>query len=233
MPLFRKLREIFSDRQGAAEKRVAKLIAEGAEWPQLEPLVFPPKGPGPRVSAVVAAVIAEKRWPLLTPIAAQAGDWIGIIDLVYRKNELGSAPAGRPQELEGIYQALKAAKKHGKKLAQDFVTSVENWSCLKDSEACFDWARAKPEFVPVPAAGLVALADRPVQGSALAVKVLASGAEIDRAVDTVEWFYADKGMDRDTAIGNLAEWRKALEEMEKKKDNNKGGPMPPPAAFKP
>lgn len=218
-----KLSDFFGDKQGAAAARVRKQIAQGCEWDDIKDDIFSEKGGGAPVSAVVDAIITAKRWKLLTPLAEEAGDWIGLVDLIYRRGEHGTVPPERPQELEEIYRAIRAAPTKGAKLAASFVSTVEIWACQRNAEACFDWVRRKPEFVPVPALGLAALADHPIEGNALAMKVLSSVAEIRRAAESIDWVYADHGLDRDIAHGNLAVWRKKLEE------NNNSAPPPAPA----
>lgn len=209
MSLRKKLSDMFGDKQGAAIKRVYKKIESGAEWKDIKDDVFPQDGKvGAPTSAVVHAILLHKRFDLLTPVAAEAGDWIGVIDLVYRKGEVGKVPAARAQELEDIYNALKAAPTHGKKLAASFVETVENWTCQSDFEAGYDWAKTKPEFVPVPPLGLASLAERPIDGNPLAMKILNSPAEIQRAIEAAEW--VESGHDRDDAIANLKDWREKL-----------------------
>ncbi|HTK85852.1 MAG TPA: hypothetical protein VL625_12285 [Patescibacteria group bacterium] len=215
-----KLSDFFGDRQGAAAARVRRQIAQGCEWEDIREDIFGETGGGAPVSAVVDAIVTSKRWKLLTPLAEEAGDWIGLVDLIYRRGEFGPVPSERPQELEEIYRALKGAPTKGAKLAASFVNTVEIWACQRNTEACFDWVRRKPEFVPVPALGLAALADHPIEGNRLAMKILSSPAEIRRAAEAVDWVYADHGLDRDIAHGNLDEWRKKLE---------KGNNQPPPA----
>ncbi|HYD17422.1 MAG TPA: hypothetical protein VEF76_02955 [Patescibacteria group bacterium] len=209
MSLRKKLGELFGDKQGAAIKRVYKKIASGAEWKDIADDVFPKDNKvGAPVGAVVNAILLHQRFDLLTPIAAEAGDWIGLIDLVYRKGEFGPVPAVRAQELEEIYTALKAAPKHGKKLAASFVETVENWTCQRDFEAGYDWAKTKPEFVPVPPLGLAALAEKPIDGRPLAMKVLNTPAQIARAREAAEW--VESGHDRDDAVKNLRDWQEKL-----------------------
>lgn len=219
-----KLSDFFGDRQGVAAARVRKKIAQGCEWSEISDDIFSEKGGGAPVSSVVDAIIAAKRWKLLTPLAEEAGDWIGLVDLIYRRGEFGPVSPERPQELEDIYRALKAAPTKGAKLAASFVSTVEIWACQRNSEACFDWARRKQEFVPVPALGLASLADHPIEGNMLAMKILSTSAEIRRADEAVDWVYADHGLDRDIAHGNLAVWRKKLEK-------NNGPPPPAPGPF--
>lgn len=200
---------MFGDKQGAAIKRVYKQIESGAQWNDIKDDVFPQDGKvGAPTASVVQAIILHKRFDLLTPVAAEAGDWIGVIDLVYRKGEVGKVPASRAKELEEIYTALKAAPKHGKQLAAKFVETVENWTCQRDFEAGYDWAKTKPEFVPVPPLGLASLAERAIDGNPLAMKILNSPAEIQRAIEAAEW--VESGHDRDDAIANLKDWREKL-----------------------
>ncbi|MCC7037927.1 MAG: hypothetical protein IT560_11560 [Alphaproteobacteria bacterium] len=209
MSLRKKLSDIFGDKQGAAIKRVYKKIESGAEWKDIKDDVFPQDGKvGAPTSSVVHAILLHKRFDLLTPVAAEAGDWIGVIDLVYRKGEVGKVPASRAQELEDIYTALKAAPTHGKQLAAKFVETVENWTCQRDFEAGYDWAKTKPEFGPVPPLGLASLAERPIDGRPLAMKVLNSASEIQRAIEAADW--VESGHDRDDAIANLKDWREKL-----------------------
>lgn len=222
MSLGKKLRDIFGDRQGAAEKRARKKILQRCAWDEVKDDVFPKKGVAPRVSAVVAAVIEAKHWSLLTPIVAEVGEWVGVIDLVYRKGEFGQPPMTRAQELEDIYQALRAApKSQGEKVVRSFITCVENWSCQHNFEAGYDWAKTKPEFVPVPPVGLAALADHPIEGNPLAMKILATPEDIARAAEAADWVYSGNAADRDAALDNLEAWRKKLEEK------NKQPPAPP------
>ncbi len=209
MSLRKRLSDMFGDKQGAAIKRVYKKIESGAEWKDIRDDVFPEGGKvGAPTSAVVSAILLHKRFDLLTPVAAEAGDWVGVIDLVYRKGEFGKVPASRAQELEDIYQALKAAPKHGAKLAATFVETVESWSCQRDFEAGYDWAKTKTEFVPVPPLGLASLAERPIDTSPLAMKILNTPAEIQRALDAADW--VESGHDRDDAVANLKDWREKL-----------------------
>ncbi len=227
MPFFKKLKDIFNDRQGAAEKKVANLIAQQCDWMMIESLVFPDKGVGPRLSAVLDAIIEHKNWKLLTPIIARTGDYLDTIGLVYRSGEFGPVPSSRAQELEDIYQAIAASPKNADKVLKGFVTTVENWACQHNDEACFDWAKGKKEFVPVPPLGLASLCDRPIDGNPLAMKVLATQADIARAMDAVDWIYNDNGADQDTAFDNLSEWKKKLEEQPGKKPAPPAGPSAP------
>lgn len=206
-----KLKEIFGDRQGAAAERVRKQIAQRCDWGAIKQDVFPDNGGGAPLPAVVDAIITAKHWKLLTPLTAEAGDWLSVIDLIYRKGEYGAVPPDRAQELEEIYQALAAAPKHGGNIVRSFVNTIEIWACQHGSEACFDWARGKPEFVPVPPLGLAALADGPIEGNPLAMKILSSPEEIKRAVEAVDWVYNGHSFDRDTALDNLDDWRRKLE----------------------
>src|SRR3982750_4264321 len=184
---WQKLRDAFGNPQEAAIKRMREKVAQHCDWNAVKNDIFPEKGVGAPVFAVVAAIIDNKHWKLLTPLVAEAGDWGSVIDLVYRKGEFKAPPADRPQELEAIYQAVRAAPVNGKKYDQTFVETVETWACQHDAEACYDWAYTKPEFVPVPALGLASLADKPIDESRLAMKILRNPAEIARAIEAVDW----------------------------------------------
>jgi hypothetical protein len=221
MDIFKKLKDIFRNPQGEAEARVRKLIEQQCDWFAIESIVFPDKGVGPRISAVLDAIIDSKNWKLLTPLVARAGDWMDLIDLVYRPGEFGPVPATRVQELEDIYNALSAAPSHGKKAAKAFVNCVETWACQHNSEPCYDWAVSKPEAEALQPLGLAALADKKIEGNPLAMKIIKTPADIDRAVEAVEWIYSGNATDRYNALDNLEEWRKKLEE------NSKKPPAPP------
>jgi hypothetical protein len=205
---WQKLRDVFGDPQGAAIKRMREKVEQHCSWNEVKDDIFPEKGVGAPVSAVVAAIIENKHWKLLTPLVAEAGEWVSVVDLVYRKGEYKMPPNDRPQELEAIYQAVKAAPVNGKKYAQSFIETVETWACQHDAESCYDWAYTKPEFVPVPALGLASLADRPVENSSLAMKVLSNPAEIARAFEAVDWIYREHSIDHDIAMDNLESWRR-------------------------
>ena len=224
MSFFDRLKGIFNNPQGDAEKRVAQKIVSGADWPAIEDDVFPAKGVGPRLSAVLDTIIETKRWDLLTPLVARAGDYMDTVNLVYRPGEYGPVPASRAQELEDIYQALTASGKKGEKAVRGFVACVESWACQRNAEDCFDWAAGKKEFVPVPALGLAALCDQKIEGNRFAMKIIATPADIERAIDAVEWIYQSNGVDRGIALDNLADWKKKLEELDAKKK-----PPAPPA----
>lgn len=223
MSIGKRLRDFFGNPQAAAIGRMRKKVHARAEWDDVKDDIFPEKGVGAPVSSVVAAIIEAKHFKLLTPLAAEAGDWIGVIDLVYRAGEHGKQPPGRAQELEEIYTALKAAPKHGKKLAESLITTAANWACQHADEAVYDWLSKKPEFTALPGLGLAALADHPIEGNKLAMKLLATPADIDRAIEAVEWVYHGNAGDRDDALDNLAVWRKKLEDDSKKP----GKPKPP------
>ncbi len=216
MSIGKRLRDFFGDKQGAAIKRARTKILAHCEWDDVKDDIFPAKGTGAPVNAVVAAIIEAKHWKLLTPVVAEAGDWVGVIDLVYRSGEYGQPPAARAQELEDIYTALKAANPHGAKVAAAFVNAVEIWTCQHDYEAGYDWAKTKAEFVPVPALGLAALAEKPIEGNALAMKILSTVDDIKRAVEAVEWVDSGNAFDRDQSLQNLSDWRAKLEEKDKK-----------------
>jgi len=224
MSLGKKLRDFFGDKQGAAIRRARKKILANCEWDEVKDDIFPKKGVGAPVSAVVGAIIEAKNWKLLTPLVAEAGDWVSIIDLIYRKGEYGQPPASRAQELESIYTAISAAKPHGAKVAAAFVSTVEIWTCQHDYEAGYDWAKGKPEFVPVPPLGLAALAEKPIEGRPLAMKILSTPEDVKRAAEAVDWVENNNGFDRDQSLDNLETWRKKLEENSKK---------PPASAPKP
>jgi hypothetical protein len=226
-PFFNKLKDLFNDRQGAAEKKVSKKIVSGADWPAIEKDVFPDKGVGPRLSAVLNTIIEVKRWDLLTPLIAQAGDYLDTVNLVYRPGEFGPVPKSRAQELEDIYNAINAAPKNKDKVLRGFVSCVESWACQRNAEDCFDWAMGKKEAVPVPALGLAALCDHQIDGNPLAMKVLKTAADFDRAEDAIDWVYSSNGVDRGIALDNLADWKKKLEEQERKK-NPPAPPTPKP-----
>jgi hypothetical protein len=219
---WQKLRDVFGNPQESAIKRMREKVAQHSSWDEVKNDIFPEKGVGAPVSAVVAAIIENKHWELLTPLVAEAGDWVSVIDLVYRKGEHKAPPADRPEELEAIYQAVKAAPVNGKKYAETFIETVETWACQHDAEACYDWAYAKPEFVPVPAMGLASLADRPIEESNLAIKVLSNPMEIARAIEAVDWVYRENGYDHDTAVENLEAWRRKFD------DNSPNRPSPAP-----
>lgn len=222
MSFFDKLKHVFNDRQGEAERRVSKLIAQQCDWMMVESLIFPEKGVGPRISAVLDAIIESKNWKLLGPLVERAGDWMDTINLVYRPGEFGAVAPARAQELEDIYQAVSKARRNSAKVLEALVSCTENWACQHNNEACFDWAKSKPEFVPLPALGLAALCDQPIDGNPLAMKVIATKADIERAIDAVDWIYS--GTDRDIALDNLAEWGKKLDAR-----NNKPNPPAPKA----
>lgn len=225
MALGKKLRDIFfGNPQAAAEKRAREKILKNCDWDAVKDDVFPAKGVAPRVSAVVAAIIEAKNWKLLTPIVSEVGEWVGPLDLVYRKGEYGTPPMTRAQEFEDIYQAIKAAKgRDSAKVMNAFMTCVENWSCQHKFEAGYDWAKTKPEFVPVPPVGLAALADHPIEGNPLAMKILATPEDVARAKEAADWVYSSSSIDRDIAMDNLEKWLEKLEEKSKK----------PPAATPP
>ena len=223
MSLFDKLKGIFNNPQADAEKRVAKKIVSGADWPAIENDVFPARDVGPQLSAVLDTIIETRRWDLLTPLIARAGDYMDTVNLVYRPGEFGPVPTSRAQELEDIYQALAASGKKGEKALRGFVACVESWSCQRNAEDCFDRAMGKKESVPVPALGLAALCDQKIEGNRFAMKVIATPADIERAVDAVEWIYSGNAVDRGIALDNLADWKKKLEELEAKKSP----PAPP------
>ena len=212
MPFFDRLKKIFNNPQADAENRVAKKILSGADWSAVENDVFPDKGVGPRLSFVLDTIIDTKSWKLLTPLIARAGDYLDTIDLVYRQGEFGTVPKSRVQELEGIYQALTAAPKNADKVTRSFISCVESWACQRNSEECFDWAMGKKEAVPVPAIGLAALCDQKIEGNSFAMKVIATQADIERAIDAVEWIYSSNAVDRHIALDNLADWKKKLDE---------------------
>ncbi|MEZ0224718.1 MAG: hypothetical protein ACAH83_09210 [Alphaproteobacteria bacterium] len=228
MDIFKKLKDIFRNPQADAERRVDALIAQQCDWFAIESLVFPDKGVGPRMSAVLHSIIEAKNFKLLTPLVARAGDWMDLIDLVYRPGKFGAVPPTRVQDLEDIYTALSAAKGHGAKAAKAFVNCVETWACQRNSEACYDWAVSKPEAGPLQALGLAALADHKIDGNPLAMKIIKTPADIDRAIEAVDWIYSGNASDRYTALDNLEDWRKKLEENSKKPPSPPapGGPKP-------
>lgn len=212
---FKKLKNIFRDKQGDADKRVRDLISKGCDWAAIDKDVLPDGGGGARVGVVLDAIIASQNWKLLTPLAEKAGDWLPIIDLVYRKGEFGLVPPSRAQELEEAYKALDAAR-NGKALKETLVNLVATWSCQRDSEQCYDWAARKAEFKGVQPLGLAALCDKPIDGNPLPMKVLSTPEAIERAKAAIDWIYSGNGADRDTADDNLATWRKKLEDRNNK-----------------
>lgn len=221
MSLFDRLKKIFNNPQADAEKRVSALIAQQCDWFAIESQVFPEKGVGPRLSAVLDAIIESKNWKLLTPLITRAGDYLDTVNLVYRQGEYGQPPATRVQELEDIYQAISTAPKNAAKVTQGFINCVESWACQHNAEDCFDWASKKPEFGPIPALGLAALCDNKIDGNPFAMKVIKTAADIEKAIDAVEWIYKENAADRYAALDNLEDWRKVLESKNNKK------PAPP------
>ena len=210
MSFGKKLREFFGDRQGAAINRARRKILSGANWDAVKDDVFPPKGAGVPIAPIVDAIIEVKNWQLLTPIVREVGDWVGVIDLVHRKGEFGAIRPSRAQELEEIYTAIHAAgKPHGPKVAEAFVNAVEIWACQHSFEDGYDWAKTKPEFVPVPPLGLAFLCERPIEGNPLAMKVLSNFAEITRAMEAVDWVNSNN-FDRDEAMDHLVKWQAKL-----------------------
>lgn len=212
---FKKLKNIFRDKVGEADKRVREQIAKGCDWAAIDKDVLPDGGGGARIATVVDAIIAAQNWKLLTPLAERAGDWLPLVDLVYRKGEFGPVPATRAAELEAIYQAFDVAR-NGSKVKDTFVNMAATWACQRDSEACYDWAAKKTEFKAVQALGLAALCDKPIDGNPLPMKVLGTFADIDKAQAAIDWVYSGNGIDRDTATDNLATWRKKLEDRNNK-----------------
>ncbi len=221
MSFGKKLREIFGDRQGAAINRARRKILSGANWDAVKDDVFPPKGNSVPIAPIVDAIIEVKSWQLLTPIVREVGDWVGVIELVHRKGEFGAIRPSRVQELEDIYNALHAAgKPHGPKVAEAFVNAVEIWACQHNFEDGYDWAKKKPEFVPVPPLGLAFLCEKPIEGNPLAMKVFSTHAEITRAMQAVDWVNGNS-FDRDEALDNLIQWQAKLTAQKK------SGPKPP------
>ena len=212
---FKKLKNIFRDKVGDADKRVREQIAKGCDWAAIDKDVLPDGGGGARISTVVDAIIAAQNWKLLTPLAEKAGDWLPLVDLVYRKGEFGPVPAARAAELEAIYQAFDVAR-NGKQVKETFVNLAASWACQRDSEQCYDWAAKKAEFKGVQALGLAALCDKPIDGNPLPMKVLATFADIDKAQAAIDLIYSGNSGDGDTATDNLATWRKKLEDRNNK-----------------
>jgi hypothetical protein len=217
---FKKIKNIFRDKVGEADKRVREQILKGCDWNAIDKDVLPDGGGGARIGAVVDAIITAQNWKLLTPLAEKAGDWLPLVDLVYRKGEFGPVPATRAAEMEEIYKAFDIAR-NGKQVKETFVNLVATWSCQRDSEQCYDWAVKKFEFKAVQPLGLAALCEKPIDGNPLPMKVLATSADLDRAQAAIDWIYSGNSGDRDTASDNLATWRKKLD------DRNNKPPAPP------
>jgi len=212
---FKKLKNIFRDKVGDADKRVREQIAKGCDWAAIEKDVLPDGGGGARIATVVDAIITSQNWKLLTPLAEKAGDWLPLVDLVYRKGEFGPVAPTRAAELESIYQAFDIAR-NGKQVKDAFVNLAATWACQRDSEQCYDWAARKAEFKGVQPLGLAALCDKPIDGNPLPMKVLATSADLDKAQNAIDWVYSSNGIDRDTATDNLSTWRKKLEDRNNK-----------------
>ena len=224
MSLGKRLRDFFSDKQAAAIGRARKKIHARCEWEDVKNDIFPDKGTGAPIGPVVGAIIEAKHWKLLTPIVAEVGDWVSVIDLVYRQGDFRKEPPGRAQELEEIYKAVKAAPKNGAKVTNALIETALNWACQHSNEEVFDWAKTKPEFKDIPQLGLAALCEKPIEGNKLAMKVLATAKDLDKAIDAVDWVYGSNSGDRDDALQNIADWRKKLDEKAKK-------PKPPGPVF--
>lgn len=224
MSFGKRLRDFFSDKQANAIGRARKKIHARCEWDEVKNDIFPEKGTGAPVKAVVGAIIEAKHWKLLTPLVTEAGDWVGVIDLVYRQGDFRQAPPGRAQELEEIYKAVKAAPKHGKKVTDALIETALNWACQHGNEEVFDWAKSKPEFKEIPQLGLAALCERKIEGNALAMKVLATKEDLAKAIDAVDWVYESHSGDRYDALQNIEAWRKKLDEKARK-------PKPPGPVF--